>query len=187
MKVKDVIARALRYVGRDDVAAQLENGEQMDMEGAETAETLLYCYNAVEDELARFYFPLVAKESFTGSAGVFRFLYFAGTPIKILSVTSNGDKTDYTIGTDGIYTDSAEITVEYRYAPSKKSMTGDCTFGSEGIGVKLAAAGAASEFCLINGDMRRAEFWESVYRQEIDIISNSKKTEKIYFPPRRWV
>ena len=50
MIVKDIIVSSLNLLGRRDLAETLENGVVTDAEGGETVITLLYWFNAVEDE-----------------------------------------------------------------------------------------------------------------------------------------
>lgn len=58
MKVKDIIATALRFVGREEISRKISpvddacDADLTDEEG-EVIETMLYCFNSVEDELAR--------------------------------------------------------------------------------------------------------------------------------------
>ena len=156
-------------------------------ESAEAVETLLYCYNAVEDEIARSYAPLKTKQRLNSIVGVYDFSEFGYTPVKILSVTDlNGRKVKYEIGSSYIKCDEREVFVEYEYSPSKKDLDGDCAFLPEQVTLRMLAAGTAAEYCLINGEVRLAECYECVYRQEIDGIRRRAVAE-LKFPPRRWV
>ena len=186
MKVKDVIIRALGFAGRDDVASMLARGEELSGEAAEIVETLLYCYNAVEDELARFYFILTAEETLKNFRGVYEFASFSHSPLKIISVEKDGKKISYEKTLSSLKTAETEITVKYRYAPEKKILSDECGFSEEAISQKMLAAGAASEYFLIQGDMKQAEFYEEMYRREIDTARRlALKTAD--FPPRSWV
>ena len=145
MKVKDILIRALKYAGREDAADELAKGEVTDCK--EAVETALYCFNAVEDEVARNYFPLVREDSLLNVKGSFAYTQFSRVPKRILSVKDGG---------------------------------GEIKFTHE----KLFAAGTASEFCLINGDVSQADYFENVYRSRIDALRIKGLAA---FPPRRWV
>lgn len=149
-------------------------------------ETLLYCVNAVEDELARYYFPLKATETLSSQSGIYYFKSFAKRCIKILSVTSNGERCDFEVFPEYLRADAKEITVEYDYSPQLKTVDGDSEYDGVKVSENLIAKGAASEFCLIRGEMSLAELWESKYRQEIDL---ARKNGAAFgtLPPRRWV
>ena len=55
MKIKDIVQRGMNYVGRTDVAELIKSEAEINGEAAEAVETMLYCVNAVENELARHY------------------------------------------------------------------------------------------------------------------------------------
>lgn len=193
---------ALKYLCRDDLleklnaeAVEAEDGEES-QEGAEISagptyaedeiQTLLYCVNAVEDELARYYFPLKKSEVLQSATGEYPFESFEKRPLKILSVTAGGKKTEFESLIGGIRCGATKICVLYEYSPYKKDLEGESEFDGVAVGANLIAKGAASEFCLIRGETSAAELWESKYRQEIDIAQKSAKCGGAV-PPRRWV
>ncbi|MDE6667585.1 MAG: hypothetical protein K2K38_04465 [Clostridia bacterium] len=189
MKVKDIIVTALMFVGRDDISKKLANDEddvELTAEESEVVETLLYCFNSVEDELARCYIPLETVENLSSENGVYSFADFSLRPVKIISVKSDGKPVKYSITALSLITDCAEITVEYAYAPLKKGLSDDSEFSSVLASDKLVAAGTASEFCLIDGEAQLAQTWESVYRGEIETLQRTRLSG-LHLPPRRWV
>ena len=186
MKIKEIVLTALRLLGRGDVAADLENGETISEEATRTADSLLYCVNAVLDELARYYFPLVHKEQLLLLSGKVNFSQFAFRPVKILNVTSYGKKTDYKLYPKYLTADGTLIVVEYEYSPDKKELEDNCDYAGFDVGERLIADGAVAEFCILNGEVSEAEYWEGEYRREIDRARvKYRKAAKI--PPRRWV
>ncbi|MDE7453954.1 MAG: hypothetical protein K2N22_06060 [Clostridia bacterium] len=185
MKVKDIVITTLKILGRNDLAEKLaEDGE---LEGGEkdTVNTLVHCFNAVEDEVARCYIPLCAAETVKSYYGEFKFSQLNHTPVRITAVTSGGAATSYKLYPEYIKADAAEIRVEYDYAPKVKDIDGVSEFNCA-AGVYLFACGAAAEYCLINGEIQAAEAWESKYRQEIESVQR-KTSAGGYIPPRRWV
>ena len=97
MEVKDVIASALRLIGRAELVSALSDGSETDAEGQELIQTLLYCFNAVEDELARKYIPLVASEEMSSSKNQFLFSSFKRYPVKIRRVTVDNKKVPFDV------------------------------------------------------------------------------------------
>lgn len=90
MLVSDVIKAAFEFVGRADVAEAVSDGSYTENdEFSRAAECALHCYNAVEDELARGFFPLVKEEELTAEDGRIYYTSFAGTPVRILAVISD--------------------------------------------------------------------------------------------------
>lgn len=185
MLIKDIAARALRYVGRADLSSTVAGGGTPTGEGAEAVETLLYCINAVEDELARYYFPLEYTEKLYAVSGKYEFTRFTHTPVKVLKVTVDDKEIDFTVYPTYISAAENTATITYTYSPDKKSLSSESDYGDD-VGEEIIACGAASEFCLLNGEAEAAASWESRYRFWID---RSKKTSGtgIYIPPRRWV
>lgn len=185
MKVKDILISALEIIGRSELAKSLAGGEELSAGDSETVNTLLYCFNATEDELARKYMPLSYKEEITSQNGRFYFAAFVHAPVKLKSVTSDGESVSYEIFPEYLKADARKITVEYDYSPSKKELGGTSDFGAE-AGEHLLALGAAAEYCLINGEAEAAELWEKKYRAAID-GAQSKLPAGFSIPPRRWI
>lgn len=200
MKVKDILITALRFIGREDVSQKLkagntggepedgENGEAevFTAEESEVIDTLLYCFNSVEDELARCYLPLQTEEKMTSENGVYPFVSFKKRPVKIISVKSGKKKVKYTLSRQSLNCDCGEITVEYGFAPVKKDLDGESEFSTLLSNERLVAAGTASEYCLIDGEAKLSAVWENVYRGEIERIQRTRLAG-LRLPPRRWV
>lgn len=186
MKVIDIIASALRLVGRTELipcVADPSNSPQEDSN--EVVETLLYCFNAVEDELARKYIPLVAREEMSSDDMQFCFSDFEHYPIKIKKVTVDGKTVTFDVFTSYMQVDAKNIVVEYEYAPVRKTITEDSDYGNE-VGEYLIALGIASEYSVINGEAEMADRWEKRYREQLDSVQSSLPV-CASIPPRRWI
>lgn len=186
MKVKNIISCALRLTGRSDAAETLETEAERTAEEEEAIKTMLYCFNAVENELARSYFPLINGESIEAVSGKVNFSDFSYSPVKITAVKCGGKPVQYSLKPQYIATDADSVWVEYWYVPAVKTIDDDSEYDGTEVGELLVAYGAASEYCLINGESSAAELWESKYR---DAIDKSRRTHrrKRFIPPRRWV
>lgn len=185
MKVKDVIISALKILGRGEVAAALSEGGTLTDEESETVDTMLYCFNAAEDEVARKYMPLFFKEELEASDGEYFYESFMHAPVKINRVTAYGKEIDFELFPFYMVAGSDKITVEYQYAPAKKKLENSSDFGAE-VSEYLLALGAASEYCLINGETEAAQLFEKKYRREIDSAQGKLPSCKD-IPPRRWI
>lgn len=185
MKVKDVVVSALNIIGRSELADSLLNGQEISAGDAEVINTLLYCFNATEDEVARKYVPLTYREELSSQSGSFYFAAFVHAPVKLKSVTAGGAEISYEVFPEYLKAVAKKITVEYEYAPTKKKIDGTSDFGTE-VGEYLLALGAAAEYCLINGEVEAAQLWEKKYRAAID-GAQSKLPAGFNIPPRRWV
>lgn len=186
MKVTDVIIDALRLVGREDLAELVGDGGTAEGEGAEVVRTLLYCYNAVEDELARFYFPLVFREEKTAAEGKISYSDLTYRPVRIVGVTVDGRAEKFRTEAQYIEVNADKAVVEYWYAPEAKELGGDSAYDGSEVGERLVAAGCAAEYCLLNGESVAAELWEGKYREAIDKARKTHRRARA-IPPRRWV
>lgn len=189
MTIRDILISALRRIGREDLACDIENDGEPVGEGGEVVQTLLYCINATEDELARYYFPLKCTETLNSRNNVFYFSDFSKIPVRIIEVKSDGKEVDYRLRPDGIAADCSRIEITYDYAPAKKTADGKSEFGEIGDG-NITSLGAAAEYCLICGEASLAEVWETRYREAIDRAQRTiskAEARTAYIPPRRWV
>lgn len=188
MTIRDILLSALRRVGRDDIVDALESGGEPIGSSAEAVDTMMYCINAVEDELARYYFPLKCTETLRSTDNkTFYFSDFANTPVKILQVKSGGKEVKFELRTNCLIAGSAEIEITYFYAPKKKRQEDNSEFGDMGDGY-ITALGAAAEYCLINGEISMSEALETRYREDIDRARRKADIySEAYIPPRRWI
>lgn len=185
MTIKEVIVSALRKIGREDLADSIEDGGEPAGEGGEVVQTLLYCVNATEDELARYYFPLRFCEKLTSSDNKFDFSSFTHTPVRIERVETGGRSVKFELYAGGFCAAAREVEVTYLYTPAKKTIDERSEFGDMADG-NVCSLGAAAEYCLINGETALAEVWETRYREAIDRAQRARNLGA-YIPPRRWI
>lgn len=185
MLVKDIIANTARLVGRADAADAIA-ADSGDGEIVQLTKTMLFCFNAVVDELARAYFPLKRSEYLVAPTGQYKFSDFGNTPTKILSVSWDGQEVEWHILPGYLQTESRKINVEYEYVPDKAELTTDFYFPEVNISDRLISYGMAAEYMLIQGEIGSAECWEKRYREEIDRAMVAQPVN-VRIPPRRWV
>ena len=186
MLVSDVIKTALAFLDRQDAADMITSDTySSDAEVSRLVTALLHCFNAVEDELARGFFPLSKEEELTSAHGQLYYTSFSKTPYKILSVTCAGRAASYKIYPEYIELDSGKYTVAYLFAPEKKSLSNESDFPGYPIGERMLSYGIAAEYCLISGDIEASESWESRYRAEIERFRPRERTKGI--KARYWV
>lgn len=185
MKVKDILISALKLISRSDIADKLESNGELTAEESETLNTLLFCYNAVENEVALNYVSLTFTETISSSTGEFFFSVFTHMPYRIKKVISDGKEISFETNARYMYADTNKATITYDYAPTKKSVDMNSEFGML-VGEMLLAYGTAAEYCVISGEIEAADIFESKYRSELDVVRSSGRTSG-YLPPRRWV
>ena len=187
MLVSDVIKTALAFLNRQDAADKITDGTySSDTEVSKLITALMHCFNAVEDELARVFFPLANEETIVCAGGKMYYTSFAKSPYKILSLAKSGGQVEYTLYPTYIEVETGVYTVKYLYAPAPKALTDESDFPGYPIGERMLAYGIASEYCLIAGDVEAAESWESRYRAEIERFRPHEKA-KGTIPSRYWI
>jgi hypothetical protein len=183
MIVKEILEDAMRLTGREG----LLSGEESGGESLQQVKyTMLFCLNAVVDELARGYFPVKKIEDMTSETGKFCFSDFSERPLKILKVLSGERKIGWHILPEYLVTGCEKVTVEYEYAPKKFAEEDEFDYPDPQVSSRLISYGMAAEFMLICGEVESSSCWEQKYRQEIDRLL-SLRTVKDRIPPRRWL
>lgn len=185
MTINQLISDALRMIGRNDFAEQLEANDG-EGEVGRAARTLLFCYNAVADELARCYFPLKKEETLTSSDGRFAFESFSMPPVKIIDVTADGKRVEWDISPGYLVCEKQTVNVVYNYAPPKAEAVDEFLYPDAEVGARMVCYGMAAEYFLICGEVSLANAWEQRYRGEIDSVLG-RRTVKDRVPPRRWL
>ena len=186
MKVKDVVCAALRFVGREDVASSLSAGSELSGEAAQAAQTMLFCFNAAEDEVARMYFPLKAEQTLSSSSGMYDYGDFSRPPVKIKRVTDGKKNLKFELFPQYMRVDCKKITVSYTYSPNRKTMEEESEYSALAVGETLLAYGAAAEYLLINGEAEASAEYEKKYRGAIDSARGNAPISELP-PPRLWV
>lgn len=183
--VSELIKKTMRLIGRFSTAETYGEGDLSDEENS-LVKNLLYCFNAVADELTRHYFPVVQEQSFTVSSGKVYFTKFSYNPAKIISVTdSSGSRVKYERFYDRIETEADYVTVKYCALHSSKEEDDESGLDSR-MGDVLITYGMAAEYCLINGECALAELWENRYRAELDRTLSDLPSGG-YVAPRSWL
>ena len=185
MRVLDIIGFALALLGRRGLIPYISDPSKApDEDAGEVIETLLYCFNAVENELARKYIPLVFREEMSSANNKFYFEDFEYYPVKIRKVTADGKKVTFDVLTGYMEVKAKKIVVEYEYVPSRKTLNSDSDYGRD-VGEYLIALGIASEYAVINGEAEMADMWEKAYREQLDGVQRALPV-CAHIPPRRW-
>ncbi len=184
MKVKDVIILAAEEIGVvDKVKAFLSNG---DATGEVMTNTLVRCFNLVENEVALDYFPLFIEEVVLTDTGKIFFSELSENPVRVaLITTSEGDRAHFTLFPEYIKLDKPDTyKIIYCYAPKKKTVNDEASFLST-VSERLLAYGVAAEYCISCGLYEEGKVWDTKYKDALK-AAYSKKPCKV-MRTRRWV
>jgi hypothetical protein len=186
MKVIDVIKNALVFADRTDILPVLEGTASATDEQQYVLDVMLYCYNAVADELARTALPLVREESLDTN-GTVSYTSLTRAPVRILQVKHRGRKVKCEQFATYLKTCEGEIDITYRYAPKRKTLDDDCEISPYATSEELPAYGVAAEYFLVAGSEDDAEKWQKKYEESIGMISERIVPLNARVRNRRWV
>lgn len=185
MFVKELIGEAMNCIASaGDVQTYLSGNASGAL--SEKAKTVLFCINAVRDELARTWFPLRATFTPPSGATSCEFKDFDETPVKIIAVKKDGKCVRWRISGGVLYCDEADFTVEYDYTPAKLCEDEEFYFPEPAVGEYLVRCGALAEYFLLSGEVSLSAVWENKYRHEIDLII-ARRSAVGRLPSRSWV
>lgn len=191
MTVKEVVALAAGCLGRDDLIAALDkspNAQSAD-EKLEL-DSLLRCYNFVENEVALDYCALKKEETVTVSENKISYSKLSSTPVNIRKVVCGGSLARFATYPAYIHLSDGWIgraSVVYDYIPStKKAFTESSEFTAQGgVSARLLAYGVAAQYCLVSGESGRAATWDKKFRDALRAQNLLRRTVSVR--SRRWV
>ncbi len=161
MTVREVLTLAASFLDEKDLASALA-GSSVTGE----AETLLTCFNVVENEIALDDYPLKRTETFAFQSGTLPFSDFSVPPVDVCAVRSGGQRLAFTLSPDGVLCDCSSAEVTYSYAPKKKGIGDSSELGGK-ISPRLMALGVASEYCFVKGRTEEGKIWGVKYREAL--------------------
>ncbi len=183
MKVKEVVMLAAYNLGREDLAREASIVTHPTGE----LQSLLRCYNLVENEIALDYLPLKREDKVQISEGKGYYTALSCPPVELLSVkTAGGEKVNFTVYSAyfTVDRDEGELTVEYCYTPAEKGWQEESALGGK-ISARLLALGVTSEFCLSRGQFSEAAIWQKRYQEALRAASFRRARRRMR--SRRWV
>lgn len=186
MKVKEVICQALRLVGRDDMADDMQNDVALSAEFTRLKNTFLTYFNSVLDELARGYFPVSYEEETELVDGKIAVSSFGRRAVRIKRVLEGKKPVEWHISAGYLYADGEKVTVCYEYSPEPLGEADEFSYPEFAVSERLVEYGMAAEYFLVAGCAEESRLWEQKYRDEIEALI-SRCVVKPLVPPRRWI
>ncbi|GHU99269.1 hypothetical protein FACS1894211_04380 [Clostridia bacterium] len=173
MQMQEIIKLASFYLGLD------EN------DGTIKAQ-LLKCANLIVNEICADYCPLARETAVrTGTGKVEYTALCAERVLEVLAVKCGDRNVPFKSFPTHIKTEPGlDAAVRFAYLP------GDCGEDDgapipDKIGARIAAYGAASEYCLVSGLFEEAVIWEKRYKDAL--AAAVRKRAEITIPARRWL
>ena len=190
MTVKEVVTLAAGCLGREDlIAAIAKTASTLTSDEKLELDSLLRCYNFVENEVALDYCPLTNEETVSIFDDTISYSNLKRKPVNIRKVVCGGTVQRFKIyptciGLPDGY--AGKASVQYDYAPNeKKSLESTCEFSENTLSARLLALGVAAQYCLVNGETGRAAVWDKKFRDALRAKNLLRKT--VMIRSRRWV
>lgn len=183
MLVKDIIKLACNFTENEDLASKIENNSQLSETEGLIKDSLVNCFNLINNEIASEYLPYLKSETFIPTAFKVSFDDFSKDLIEIISVKDkNGRNLKYKKFDSYIVVFAKEVEIVYSYKPD--NMTLSSSFDSL-LPERVFAYGVAREFYFTQTLFDDADIWESRFKNSLQVLVRKKSEVKI--PSRRWI
>lgn len=182
MTVKETVILAAEELGLGArVRGFLENNASG---GKEETETLVRCFNVVENEVALDYLPLRCEDEAESETGVIRYEELTMPCVRILRVTDEGgNAAPFKLFPSYLKTQPGRVRIEYTYTPEKKTVEDKSDYEIL-ASPRLFAYGIAAEYCLACGLFEEAAVWDKKYKDALTAAYRSRPSRVIR--SRRW-
>ena len=189
MTVKEVIVQAAGCLGREDLIAALNKTEsEWSEEEKLELDSLLRCYNFVENEVALDYLAMKKEETITVESNKINYSRLSSAPVNIRKVVCGGYAQRFATYPSYIYLPDGwvgQAKVTYDYIPSTKTLNSTSEFSNKGVSERLLAYGISAQYCLVNGETGRAAVWDKKFRDALRAKNLLRRTVSVR--SRRWV
>ena len=185
MKVKDIVILTCLFIGEKELSSKLEENSSLSEREQERVDTLVRCYNLVNQEIASDYLPFLYTEKIDVNNSILNFSDLEKTIVNVYevrgSLNANVRYKEYPNYLE-ILGHAKKIT--YSFLPEDAELNDDVEFYN-GLSERIYAYGMASEFLLCDGLSEDAEIWEERYKESLFVLS--RKRSEIRLPKRRWL
>ena len=185
MKVKDLVIYTSLFIGEKELASKLESNTSLTEREQERVDTLVRCYNLVNQEIASDYLPFLYTEKIDVNNSILNFSELEKTIIKVYEVKGN-----FNMGVRyKAYPNYLEILghakkITYSYLPEELDLNDNIEL-CNGLSGRIYAYGMASEYLLCDGLSEDAEIWEERFKESLFTLS--RKRSEVRLPKRRWL
>lgn len=182
MTVKETVLLAADEIGCGDRVREYlgSKGET----GKKETETLLRCFNLVENEVALDYLPLYAEDEAESETGRVEYSVLGKAAVRVLGVRDEwGNKIPFRLFPDHLRTAPGKVRIAYTYTPEEKGLEDSSDFVLQ-ASPRLFACGMAAEYCLACGLFEEAEVWDGKYRAALAAAYRARPARLLR--SRRW-
>ena len=186
MNVKDIIAFACSFIGEQEIMKKLTSQESADLttKESEKVDTLVRCFNFVNQEIASDYLPFLYTEKIEVDNSILNFSDLTKTVVNIYALKGSFNQNiKYKLYSNYIQVFGKAKSITYSYLPENLTLSDEVDFYN-GLSARIYAYGIASEYLLCDGLSEDAEIWEERFKESLFVLS--RKRSEMNLPKRKW-
>ncbi len=187
MTVKDIIKLVCEFVGEREILTKLNAIEEVSYTSREQEklDTMIRCFNLVNQEIASDYLPFITKEEIDVKDSILNFSELNKQVVNVYEVKNRfGCSLRFKLFPNYMEISGHAKSIVYSYLPEDKNLSDDVEMFN-GLSGRVYAYGVASEFLLIDGLSEDAEIWEDRFKESLFVLSR-RRGEHI-LPRRSWI
>ncbi len=185
MTVKDILVLVCEFIGERELKEKISSQEEVSftVREQEKINTLVDCFNLVNQEIASDYLPFLTKEE-VGGENIINFSSLSKAMINIYEIKNRfGFNLKFKLFPNYVEVEGKPKSIVYSFLPA------DCSISSTvemfcGLTARVYAYGIASEYLLIDGISEDAEIWEERFKESLFVLSRKRGEHRL--PQRSW-
>ena len=183
MLVKDIIALACDFTENQKVKDALADNLTLTDEESAICDSLVKCFNLVNNEIASEYIPILKNEVVKTKDFKVEFSDLTFSPSQIISVKdAYGRKIRFKVFDDYIMALASSVEITYTTMPTQ--LTLESEFSST-LPERVYAYGIAREYYFLQSLFDDADIWEERFKNTLQVLQ--RKRSEILMPRRRWL
>ena len=183
MSVKDIIILACEFTENQSLGQALENNSVLDEEQSEICDSLVKCFNLVNNEVASEYIPIVKWQRVSTTNFKVEYSSLSSKVLHIISVRDSlGRKVKFKAYDSYLMAFANTVDIIYQAEPAELAI--DSEFYST-LPNRIYAYGIAREYYFQQTLFDEADIWEERFKNTLSIMA--RKRSETHIPKRRWL
>ena len=184
MIVKDLVIYTALFIGEKELASKLENNDSLTDGENERVNTLVRCFNLVNQEIASDYLPFLHTENIDVKNSILNHSNLTKKVINIFALKGSfGQNVRYKAYPNYIEVFGHAKKITYSFLPCDLALS-DTVELNCGLSARIYAYGMASEYLLFDGLGEDAEIFEERFKESLFVLA--RKKSELRLPKRRW-
>lgn len=185
MTVKGIIKLVCEFVGERELLKKLDMQNPVySTRESEKLETMIKCFNLVNQEIASDYLPFLLEEEIDVRNSILNFSSLSKNVVAVYQVKDClGFGLKFRNYPNYVEIFGAAKKIVYSYLPAELELDAQVE-SNNGLSERVYAYGVASEYLLVDGMSDDAEIWEERFKESLFMLSRRHGEHRL--PRRRW-